>query len=60
MKQKRLLDLKGGEILAREIMTSDYQVVLPAGAILRKEYLEKLNELGITEIYIEEDRKSVV
>ena len=35
-------------------MTSDYQVVLPAGAILRKEYLEKLNELGITEIYIEE------
>ena len=54
MKQKRLLDLKGGEILAREIMTSDYQVVLPAGAILLKEYLEKLNELGITEIYIEE------
>ena len=53
MKQKRLLDLKGGEILAREIMTSDYQVVLPAGAILRKEYLEKLNELGITEIYFE-------
>lgn len=54
MKQKRLSELEGGEILAREIMTSDYQVVLPEGAVIRKEYIERLSELGITGIYIKE------
>ena len=54
MKLKRLQELEGGEVLAREIMTSDFQVVLPEGAILRKEYIERLKELGITEIYITE------
>lgn len=54
MKLKRLQELEGGEVLAREIMTSDFQVVLPEGAILRKEYIERLKELGITDIYITE------
>lgn len=57
MKLKRLQELKGGEVLAREIKTSDFQVVLPEGAILRKEYIERLRELGITEIYITEEEK---
>jgi len=51
---KRLLELEGGEVLAREIKTSDFQVVLPEGAVIRKEYIDKLKELGITEIYIAE------
>lgn len=54
MKLKRLQELEGGEVLAREITTSDFQVVLPEGAILRKEYIGRLKELGITEIYITE------
>ncbi len=54
MKLKRLQELEGGEVLAREIKTSDFQVVLPEGAIIRKEYIERLMELGITEIYITE------
>ena len=54
MKLKRLLDLEGGEVLAKEIKTSDFQVVLPEGAIIRKEYIDRLKELGITEIYIVE------
>lgn len=54
MKLKRLSDLKGGEVLAKEIKTSDFQVVLPEGAIIRKEYIDRLKELGITEIYITE------
>lgn len=54
MKLKRLQELEGGEVLAREIVTSDFQVVLPEGAILRREYIERLKELGITEIYITE------
>lgn len=54
MKRKKLLELEGGEVLAREIMTSDYQVVLPEGATVRKEYIERLDELGIAEVYIKE------
>lgn len=52
MKLKRLLELEGGEVLAKEIKTSDFQVVLPEGAVIRKEYIERLKELGITEVYI--------
>lgn len=48
-------ELEGGEILAKEIVTSDYQVVLPEGAVVRKEYIERLSELGITGIYIKEN-----
>lgn len=54
MKLKRLLELEGGEVLAREIKTSDFHVVLPEGAVIRKEYIERLKELGITEVYITE------
>ncbi len=54
MKLKRLLELEGGEVLAKEIKTSDFQVVLPEGAVIRKEYIERLKELGITEVYIKE------
>lgn len=51
---KRLDELTGNEILARDIMTWDYQVILPEGAVIRKDYIEKLEELGIKEIYIKE------
>lgn len=54
MIRKKLLELEGGEVLAREIMTSDYQVVLPEGATIRKDYIARLNELGIKEVCIKE------
>lgn len=54
MKIKRIQELEGGEVLAREIKTSDFQVVLPEGAVIRKEYIDRLKELNITEVYIEE------
>lgn len=51
---KKLEDLAGNEILARDIMTQDYQIILPEGVKLRKDYIGKLNELGIKEVYIRE------
>lgn len=46
--------LTGKEILARAILSEDYATILPAGAVLKPEYISKLNELGIERIYIEE------
>jgi len=51
---KKIHELEGGEILAREITTWDYQVVLPEGAVIRKEYVNRLSDLGIKEVYIKE------
>lgn len=55
---KKIDDLKGGEVLARNIMTWDYQIILPEGITIRQDYIDKLKELGITEAYIKEETKS--
>lgn len=52
---KKIEELKGNEILARAIMTWDYQIVLPEGAMIRPEYAEKLLELGILDVMIKEE-----
>lgn len=51
---KRVDEIKGNEKLARALMTLDYQIILPEGALLKKEYIEKLYELGIIDVYVEE------
>jgi len=55
---KRIQELKGDEILARNIMTLDYKVILPMGVTVRREYIQKLSELGIEEIYIRDKEAS--
>lgn len=55
---KRLDELKGGEILEKPIMTWDYQIILPEGAVLRKEYIDRIEELGILEVYVREEVES--
>lgn len=52
MSLKKIRELNGDEILARDIITGDYQVILPAGIVIRKEYIERLSELDIGEVYI--------
>lgn len=52
---KKVQELKGNEILGRNIMTWDYQIILPQGATIRKDYIDKLKELGIDEVYIKEE-----
>lgn len=56
MTRKRLDEIQGNEILARPIMTWDYQVIIPAGAVFRKEYIDRISDLGILEIYVEDDK----
>lgn len=59
MTLKKIGELSGDEILARDITTWDYQIILPAGATIRKEYIEKLDELDIREVYVrDEDTKN--
>lgn len=56
MKLCRTADLKGGEVLAKTVMTPEFHVLLSDGIILRPEYIEKIRELGILEVYIKEDQ----
>lgn len=55
MKLCKLDELKGNEIIAKPILTKDYQILLSEGTVLKYEYIEKLRDLSIFEIYIEED-----
>lgn len=57
MKLIKLENLIGNEVLARDIMTWDYQIILAKGTTIRKEYIERLSDLGIGEVYIEEPKK---
>lgn len=52
---KKVQELKGNEILDRNILTWDYQIILPQGATIRREYIDKLKEFGIDEVYIREE-----
>ena len=38
MKRMKLSELTGNEILAQSLMTWDYQIILPEGVVLKKEY----------------------
>lgn len=55
MKLLKLDQITGNEILARPIMTEDYQELLSEGSRIKKEYIPKLQELGITEIFIKDE-----
>lgn len=63
MRLCKVEDLTGKEILARSVMTLQYQVLLSEGTPLREEYIDKLKQLDIKEVYIEDehlDTRSVV
>lgn len=52
MRLIRIGDIKENDILARAIMTRDYNILLSEGTVLHAEYIEKLRDLNIEEIYI--------
>lgn len=52
MKLLKLEDIKGQEILARSIITANYKELLSEGTRLKKDYIPKLKELGIKEVYV--------
>lgn len=54
---RKIEELVGNEILARVLTTWDYQIILPEGAVIRAEYIDKLKDLGIKEVCVNEDEK---
>ena len=54
---RKVDELVGNEILARVLTTWDYQIILPEGAIIRADYIEKLKELGVEEVYVYEQEE---
>ncbi|MBR6769713.1 MAG: HD domain-containing protein [Lachnospiraceae bacterium] len=55
MRLCKISDLAGGEILAKPIVMPGYIFLLSEGCQLQKEYIERLEELGIIEVYIKEE-----
>ena len=55
MKLVTVEDLKEGDILASDVLLEDYTVVLGKGTEIKEQYIEKLRELDIFTVYIEED-----
>ncbi len=47
--------VKGDELLAKDVFSSVDSLLLPAGTIIKKEYVKRLKELDIEYIYIEDD-----
>lgn len=54
MKIVKVDDLKGGEVLAKPILTKEYKILLSEEIALRPEYIEKIKELGIRDVYIKD------
>ena len=54
---RKIEELVGNEVLARVLTTWDYQVILPEGAVIRQDYIEKLKDLGIREVCIYEEEE---
>lgn len=55
MKIVATLDLEGGEVLARDIINQSGVILIPTGTVIKKEYIEKLVEIGENIVYIEND-----
>lgn len=47
-------DLREGEILARDVLLEDYTVLLGKGTEIKKEYIQKLRDMSILTVYVEE------
>ena len=50
-------NLVGDEILAKPVMSWDYQMILPEGTCIKKEYISHLEELGILEVYVKDEER---
>ncbi len=50
-------DIKAGDILAKDVLLEDYTILLGKGTELKEAYIEKLRDLNIVTVYIEEPKK---
>lgn len=52
MIRKKIDELVGNEVVAKPVMTWDYQIILPEGAVIRPDYIQKLKELGVIDVWV--------
>lgn len=54
MIRKKVDELVGNEVLGKPLMTWDYQIILPEGAKIRPDYIQKIKELGVMDVWVVE------
>lgn len=54
MKLCNVENLIENDVIAKPVMTDDYQVLLAEGTILKQEYIDKLKDFNINLVYIED------
>lgn len=52
MIRKKISELSGNEVVGKPVMTWDYQIILPEGAVIRPDYIEKMKELGVLDVWV--------
>jgi len=52
MRLCKIDELEEGQALSRAVFSYDYQILLAEGTVLTEDYIGKLKNLGITELYI--------
>lgn len=57
MKLCKVEELKGGEVLAKAILTPEFRILLSEETKLKPEYIQKIIELGIKEVYVKEEEQ---
>ena len=55
MKLITVEDLKVGDVLAKDVLLQDYTVLLGKGTEIKEAYIDKLRDLSIVTVYIEEN-----
>lgn len=53
-------DLKNGDVIANDVLLEDYTVVVGKGTVIKDQYIEKLRELEIYTVYIEDEPEAEV
>lgn len=60
MKLVTVDDLREGDILAKDVLLEDYTVLLSKGTELKEAYIEKLKDLSVVTVYIDDEKKEEV
>lgn len=55
MKLCKVDELTGKETLAKDVFTIEYKILLSEGTVLKHEYIQKLKELNVRQVYIKEE-----
>lgn len=55
MRRVKTEQIKGSEILAKDIYSTTGVILISKGTVLKKEYVEKLLELNVTDVFVEDE-----